>query len=232
VRRVLDLAALALRFRKQLVVRYFEDDARDPHAEGRLDLVGGGLRVLDRVVEQRGADHLPLAHAALVPQDLGERDRVVDVGRRGMVLSPLVAVLERGELQRGQDIARRVHARKIPNGHRRERMIRLQIVERPGARLFSVLKKSIRSKDLRTFSLEKGGKRVVHIRSPGYMNWVEVDGVIACEIRTPKDRGQGMAAPHGGDGPPRRSIPGRGGEHQHPAHRASAGAREEARRTR
>ena len=69
-------------------------------------------------------------------------------------------------------------------------MIRLQIVERPGARLFSALKKAIRSKDLRTFSLEKSGKRVVHIRSPGYMNWVEVDGVIACEIRTPKDEGK------------------------------------------
>src|SRR5262249_3222862 len=73
---------------------------------------------------------------------------------------------------------------------RREKMIRLQIVERPGSRLFSVLKKSIRSKDLRTFSLEKAAKRVVHIRSPGYMNWVEAEGVIACEIRTPKDEGK------------------------------------------
>jgi hypothetical protein len=69
-------------------------------------------------------------------------------------------------------------------------MIRLQIVERSGARLFSLLKKSIRSHDLRTFSLEKGGKRVVHVRSPGYMNWVEAEGVIACEIRTPKDEGK------------------------------------------
>ena len=69
-------------------------------------------------------------------------------------------------------------------------MIRLQIVERPGSRLFSVLKKAIRSKDLRTFSLEKGGKRVVHIRSPGYMNWVEFEGVIAAEIKTPKDAGK------------------------------------------
>ena len=69
-------------------------------------------------------------------------------------------------------------------------MIRLQIVERPGTRLFSTLKKAIRAKDLRTFSLEKGGKRVVHIRSPGYMNWVEVDGLLACEIRTPRDEGK------------------------------------------
>ena len=69
-------------------------------------------------------------------------------------------------------------------------MIRLQIVERPGTRLFSRLKKSIRSRELRTFSLEKGGKRVVHVRSPGYMNWTEFEGVIACEIKSPKDEGK------------------------------------------
>ena len=69
-------------------------------------------------------------------------------------------------------------------------MIRLQIVERPGIRLFSLLKKSIRSRELRTFSLEKGGKRVVHVRSPGYMNWTEIEGVIACEIKSPKDEGK------------------------------------------
>ena len=69
-------------------------------------------------------------------------------------------------------------------------MIRLQIVERSGAKLFGTLKRAIRSKDLRTFSLERGGKRVVHIRSPGYMNWMEAEGVIACEIRTPRDEGK------------------------------------------
>ncbi|SRR5258706_16367255 len=69
-------------------------------------------------------------------------------------------------------------------------MIRLQIVERPGAKLFSLLKRAIRSKDLRTFSLEKGGKRVVHIRSPGHMNWVEFQGVISAQIRTPRDEGK------------------------------------------
>ena len=69
-------------------------------------------------------------------------------------------------------------------------MIRMQIVERPGAKLFSVLKKAIRSKDLRTFSLEKHGNRVVHVRSPGYMNWTYVEGILACEIRAPKDEGK------------------------------------------
>ena len=62
-------------------------------------------------------------------------------------------------------------------------MIRMQIVERPGMDLYRVLKRAIRSKDLRTFSLERHGDRVVHNRYPGYMKWTAVDGAIACEIR-------------------------------------------------
>src|SRR5262245_52192540 len=69
-------------------------------------------------------------------------------------------------------------------------MIRMQIVERPGARLFSVLKRAIRSKELRTFTLERHGTRVVHIRSPGYMSWADAEGVVACEIKSPKDEGK------------------------------------------
>jgi hypothetical protein len=68
-------------------------------------------------------------------------------------------------------------------------MIRMQIVERPGADLFKALKRAIRSKDLRTFALEKHGTRVVHVRSPGVMNWVASPGVIACEIRPAARRG-------------------------------------------
>ena len=45
-------------------------------------------------------------------------------------------------------------------------MVRLQIVERPGANS-SAFKRAIRSKELRTFSLEKHGTRVVHIRPRG-----------------------------------------------------------------
>lgn len=69
-------------------------------------------------------------------------------------------------------------------------MVRLQIVERPGTRLFMVLKKAIRSKELRTFALERKSRRVVHVRAPGYMSWSYAEGVIACEIRSPKEQGK------------------------------------------
>ncbi len=69
-------------------------------------------------------------------------------------------------------------------------MIRMQIVERPGAKLFSLLKRAIRAKELRTFTLEKHGTRVVHIRSPGHMLWTPAEGIIACEIRSPREPGK------------------------------------------
>jgi hypothetical protein len=69
-------------------------------------------------------------------------------------------------------------------------MIRLQIVERPGVKLFSILKRAMRSGDLRTFSLERRGTRVKHVRSPGYMNWTATEGIIACEIHSPRDEGK------------------------------------------
>ena len=69
-------------------------------------------------------------------------------------------------------------------------MIRMQIVERPGVKLFSVLKRAMRSGDLRTFSLERHGTRVTHVRSPGFMNWTDAEGIIACEIRSPRDEGK------------------------------------------
>ena len=69
-------------------------------------------------------------------------------------------------------------------------MIRMQIVERGDVKLFGTLKRAIRSKDLRTFTLERGGKRVVHVRSPGHMDWISAEGVIACEIKSPREPGK------------------------------------------
>ena len=65
-------------------------------------------------------------------------------------------------------------------------MIRMQIVERPGTKLFNVLKRAMRSGDLRTFSLEKRGTKVVHNRYPGFMSWTHAEGIIACEVRYAK----------------------------------------------
>lgn len=73
---------------------------------------------------------------------------------------------------------------------REDNVIRMQIVERPGVKLFNLLKRAIRSHELRTFSLEKRGTKVVHIRSPGFMTWTSTEGIIACEIRTPRDEGK------------------------------------------
>jgi hypothetical protein len=100
VRGVLDLEALALGFRERLVVGDLGDDARDARAERVRELLVGGIGVLHRVVEQRRAQHLDVGDAALVHQHVGERDRVIDVGRGRRILAALVAVLVRGERER------------------------------------------------------------------------------------------------------------------------------------
>jgi hypothetical protein len=65
-------------------------------------------------------------------------------------------------------------------------MIRVQILERPGAELFLTLKRAMRGGDLRTFSLEKRGRKVVHQRYSGWMNWSSGQGAITCEILSPR----------------------------------------------
>ena len=67
-------------------------------------------------------------------------------------------------------------------------MVRLQIVERPGADLYRLLIDAMRSGTLRTFAATKRGRRVTHTNPnyPGWMNWAYVDGVIACEVLSPR----------------------------------------------
>ena len=97
---MLDLGTLPLGLLERLVVGHFHHDGGDPAPEMLAQFRGGGLGILDRVVEQRRADDRRLGDAALAPEDVGERDRVVDVGRGLEVLAPLVAMLQSGELQR------------------------------------------------------------------------------------------------------------------------------------
>jgi hypothetical protein len=68
-------------------------------------------------------------------------------------------------------------------------MIRLQIAERPRAELFRRLKEAMRTGELRTFRLEKRGRKVVHVRYPGWMNWSGADGMVHCEILSPQKPG-------------------------------------------
>ena len=68
-------------------------------------------------------------------------------------------------------------------------MIRLQIVEASGAKLYGALKSAMRSGELRTFSLQKRGRKVVHQRYPGWMNWSHADDVITCEVLSPRKPG-------------------------------------------
>ena len=68
-------------------------------------------------------------------------------------------------------------------------MIRLQIVEREGAELHRTLVDAMRSGELRTFKLKRRGRRVEHIRYPGWMNWTHREGVIDCEVVSPRKPG-------------------------------------------
>jgi hypothetical protein len=70
-------------------------------------------------------------------------------------------------------------------------LIRLQIVEQHGTNLYKTLVEAMRSGKLRTFSVTKRGRRVTHTKSdyPGWMNWSYAEGVIVCEVLSPRKPG-------------------------------------------
>ncbi len=71
-------------------------------------------------------------------------------------------------------------------------MIRIQIIERPGADLFRTMLNAMRSGTLRTFFTRKRGRQVFHTSqsTPGWMNWTTHDGIILCEVLSPRKPGQ------------------------------------------
>lgn len=69
-------------------------------------------------------------------------------------------------------------------------MIRIRVGEKPNRELFRELRAAMRSGELRTFSLQKRGRKVVHARYPGWMNWSYDQGVITCEVLSPRRPGQ------------------------------------------
>jgi hypothetical protein len=94
---MLDLQPLALSLRQRLVVGDFHDDVGDIAAEEPNQLFPRRVRVLDRVVENRRDEDTPVVDPALVREDIGQRDRVIDVGGRARILAALVPVFPGSE---------------------------------------------------------------------------------------------------------------------------------------
>jgi len=68
-------------------------------------------------------------------------------------------------------------------------MIRFQLVERPGQHLFGALCSAMAGGDLKTFTLQKRRRKVVHTSYPGWMNWRHESGVVICEVISPAKPG-------------------------------------------
>ena len=71
-------------------------------------------------------------------------------------------------------------------------MIRFQIIERPGANLHKTLVDAMRAGELRTFEATRRGRRIQHknVSYPGWMNWSDHDGMINCEVISPRKPGR------------------------------------------
>ncbi|HEX2227917.1 MAG TPA: hypothetical protein VHM64_12315 [Candidatus Binatia bacterium] len=71
-------------------------------------------------------------------------------------------------------------------------MIRFQIIERPGANLHKTLVDAMRAGELRTFEATRRGRRIQHknLSYPGWMNWSVHDGMINCEVISPRKPGR------------------------------------------
>jgi hypothetical protein len=65
-------------------------------------------------------------------------------------------------------------------------MIRLQIVEHYGAGLYRKLLNYMRSGSLQTFSSSRRGRKISHVKYPGWINWSNSDGAITCEVLSPR----------------------------------------------
>jgi hypothetical protein len=71
-------------------------------------------------------------------------------------------------------------------------MIRFQIIERAGANLHKTLIDAMRKGELRTFEATRRGRRIQHknLSYPGWMNWSVSDGIINCEVISPRKPGR------------------------------------------
>ena len=71
-------------------------------------------------------------------------------------------------------------------------MSRFQIFERTGVNLYKTLVDAMRAGELRTFEATKRGRRIQHknVLYPGWMNWSAHDGMINCEVISPRKPGR------------------------------------------
>jgi hypothetical protein len=71
-------------------------------------------------------------------------------------------------------------------------MIRFQIIERAGANLHKTLIDAMRAGELRTFEATRRGRRIQHknVLYPGWMSWSAHDGMINCEVVSPRKPGR------------------------------------------
>lgn len=71
-------------------------------------------------------------------------------------------------------------------------MIRFQIFESPGTNLHRKLLEAMRAGELRTFEATRRGRRIQHknLSYPGWMTWSAVDGMINCEVISPRKPGR------------------------------------------
>ena len=92
VRGMIDLPLLAHGPRERLVVGHLRDNRADLRAESFPDLVEGNPRVLDHVVEDRCGEHDRVRDASGVGDQVGNRDRVVDVRRPTPIFAALIAM--------------------------------------------------------------------------------------------------------------------------------------------
>jgi hypothetical protein len=71
-------------------------------------------------------------------------------------------------------------------------MIRFQIIERAGANLHKTLVDAMRAGELRTFQATRRGRRIQHknLSYAGWMNWSVHDGMINCEVISPRKPGR------------------------------------------
>ena len=69
---MLYLELLAQLLVQRLVVRDLRHQAGDLVAEGCSQFLFGGVRVLDGVVRQRGAEHHRIGHSALIGEHVGQ----------------------------------------------------------------------------------------------------------------------------------------------------------------